>query len=87
MANFSIKVREAFQVCHTGIPHYGKSALETRNVTYVDYIIVMIFRLNEAQGTNLALMETRPGDELCNSAYSPPDPVCKYAVKSRDTLS
>lgn len=65
----------------------GKSALETTIDAYMDRTIVRIFPMNGAQGTNLACVDFKPGDELCCSAFSLPDTVCKYAVKSRDTLS
>lgn len=39
-----------------------KSALDTRIDTYIDYTTVRIFPLNGAHGTNLVLMETKPGD-------------------------
>lgn len=50
----------------------------TGNGTFTDHTILMIFPVNETQSATLMLMETKPGDWLCSSASSLPDPVCKY---------
>ena len=82
-------MREVFHQLegHAGIHIIVSHLQEAGTDTCQDHTTVMIFPVNETQGTNLALMETKPGEGLCSSACSLPDPVCKYAVKSRDTLS